>query len=187
MNISPKINRNQIKFNISKNDLKENKDICETEENNESIDYIVQKNQPYITSLKIYKCIVSYFEFYQNLKSNLENINKKPTYGSIFIIDESWLNNFKIKSKYNLIENSVSSKKILSPQDYKILVNDFAKKYPLSPEILENFPKKPKHITKDGNKSDYYYDNYEFIDEQTMNNFKEAFNNNIDKLNKYNK
>ena len=94
MNISPKINRNQIKFNISKNDLQENKDIYETEENNESIDYIVQKNQPYITSLKIYKCIFSYFEFSQNLKSNLENNNKKPTYRTIYLIDESWINKF---------------------------------------------------------------------------------------------
>ena len=37
------------------------------EENNESIDYIVQKNQTYVTSLKIYKCIFSYLEFFQNL------------------------------------------------------------------------------------------------------------------------
>ena len=30
----------------------ENKAICETEENNDSINFIVQKNQPYITSIK---------------------------------------------------------------------------------------------------------------------------------------
>ena len=156
------------------------------EENNESIDYIVQKNQTYVTSLKIYKCIFSYLEFLQNLKENLEN-NKKPIYEDIFLIDESWLNNFKKICNYNLIEKSIKNKKKLSSQDYKILINDFAKKYPLSPEVLENFPKKPKHISKEGDKKDYYFGDYEFIDEKTMNIFKDGFNNNIDKFNKFNK
>ena len=111
MDKTPKVKRNKIKFNISKDDLGENKIICDTEENNDSIDYIVQKNQPYITSLKIYKCIFSYLQFFQNLKSNLENNNKKPIYRTIFLIDESWLNNFKIKCKYKLIGNSVRTKK----------------------------------------------------------------------------
>ena len=172
MDTTPRFNNNQINSEI--------------EEKNESIDYIVQKNQTYITSLKIYKCIFSYLEFLQNLKENLEN-NKKPIYTYIFLIDESWLNNFKKICSYNLIEKSIKNKKKLSSQDYKILINDFAKKYPLSPEVLENFPKKPKHISEEGDKKDYYFDDYEFIDEKTMNIFKDGFNNNIDKLNKFNK
>ena len=141
-------------------------DSKDSEDNNQSISFIVKKNKDYITSLKIYKCVFYYIKFNQWLSSNL--MSKSPLKYNLFLIDKKWLNDFLSSCNYNQIITKVKNEKIEIKDDYQIFANYFAKNYPLSPEILDN---KPKEAEKKFNNYEYYYDEYNFIDEKTLNIF----------------
>ena len=91
----------------------------------------------------------------------------------IGLIDKKWLNDFLSSCNYNQIKTKVKNEKIEIKDDYQIFANYFAKNYPLSPQILDN---KPKEAEKKFNNYEYYYDEYNFIDEKTLNIFCQEFN-----------
>ena len=139
-------------------------------EQKDDIIFISKNNENYIKSLKIYKCIFYYFDFrYWTINIFLENLEQKKY--KFYLIDSNWLNNFKKKCNYELIKK-VNDKENFP--DYKEFSNFFTKNYPLPPEILDNKPKRAKKIKIDVEY--YYYEDFDFIDESTMDIFLEAFN-----------
>ena len=146
-----------------------------TKEKNNDIAFIPKNNEKYTISLKIYKCIYYYFRFrHWTITIFLENQNKKKY--KLCLIDSNWLNSFKKKCNYELIKD-INEKEDLT--DDEIFADFFAKKYPLPSEILDDKPKKPKKIKIN---NEYYYKDFDFIDEKTLDMFLEAFNYNEYKL-----
>jgi hypothetical protein len=105
----------------------------------------------------------------------LEILNQKKY--KFYLIDSNWINNFKTKCNLEFIKYRYKKEDL---DDYKIFANIFAKNYPLSPEILDYKPEMPKKINIENS---IYYENFDFIDEKTMDIFFEEFNCDLDKNN----
>jgi len=120
------------------------------------------------TSLKIYKCFYYYIQFKKNLET-IHNSNWNENM-EIFLVNKSWFNSFKEQCGYYKIKNEL----IANDKFKENIVNDLAKRFPLNPKILEN---KPKPVKREiiGNNEFYYYD-YDFFDEITVNEFSKTFN-----------
>ena len=117
-------------------------------------------------SLNIYKCIIQYFKFRKYLfQIKSENTNKEL---DIFLIDKNWINNFKNKCNYTLIKNNQNN------IDSNTFINNLSRNYPINESILENKPKEPEKKILDNNI--YYYIDYEFIDNKTLEIFFNVFN-----------
>ena len=143
---------------------------------NNDINYTAKKNENFINCLKIYKFIYYYLEFRKWITNTfLEILNQKKY--KFYLIDSNWINNFKTKCNLEFIKYRYKKEDLV---DYKIFANIFAKNYPLSPEILDYKPEMPKKINIENS---IYYENFDFIDEKTMDIFFEEFNCDLDKNN----
>ena len=140
----------------------------------------IKDNIEYLKSLKIYKCAYYYFDFEQFLMHKCKNILNFESL-NLYLIDKIWIKYFKDHCNYNTIIQYLNSQIENSQNDYNIFCDYFSRKYPLYSRTLHNKPYPPR---KNGiTDNEYYFDNYEFIDEKTLKIFLEEFNAfNADKL-----
>ena len=174
------INRNKYnnvndEYILNKNKNKsKNKDapIGINSKKNDNPNVIKNKNE-YQNSLKMYKCAYYYFHFEQFLKHKCQNVLNFESL-NLFLIDKTWLNYFKNHCNYDKIINYLSSNIENFQNEHNIFCDYFARKYPLNLRSLLNKPCPPKKnkITE----KEYFFDNYDFIDEQILNMFLEEFN-----------
>ena len=180
------------------NDEQNNKDINRNKYNNVNDEYILNKNKnknkdapiginskqndnpsiiknknEYQNSLKMYKCAYYYFHFEQFLKHKCQNVLNFESL-NLFLIDKTWLNYFKGHCNYDKIIKYLNSNIENFQNEHNIFCDYFARKYPLNLRSLLNKPCPPKKnkITE----KEYFFDNYDFIDEQILNMFLEEFN-----------
>ena len=127
-----------------------------------------QDNESDKISLKIYKCAYYYYTFSNSFKSKLNN-NIDETKMNLYLIDNNWMNNFKNKCNYELIKDKLNEK----DSGCDIFATVFRNKHPLNAVFLECKPIPPsKHEI---NVNEWYYEGYEFLDEESLNEFLKVF------------
>ena len=134
----------------------------------------------YLKSLKIYKCAYYYFDFEQFLNYKCKNVLNFESL-NLYLIDKTWMRYFKDHCNYNTITKHLNSQNENFKIDHKIFCDYFSRNHPLYSRTLQNKPYPPeKNIITD---NEYYFDNYDFIDEKRLRIFLEEFNAfNADKL-----
>ena len=184
-NLEQKINYNGIffKFRIKPKNAR-NEDIIRFKD--DIIDIIGHDSHyneelsktKYNNSLKFYKCMFYYFLFERDLKEKLNSKNNELE--DLFLIEKYWINNFKKECNYEIIKQFLRRVRIEKDSDF-IFVSKFAREYPIIKNIIYNKPKEPKKEIMKYNL--FYYNDYYFIDEKTLNILLEIFNiNNYKKL-----
>ena len=140
----------------------------------------IKDNNEYLKSIKIYKCAYYYFIFEQFLMDKCKNVLNFESL-NLYLIDKTWIKYFKNHCNYNTIINNLNSQIENFQDDPKIFCDYFSRKYLLYSRTLQNKPYPPEKNKITDN--EYYFDNYEFIDEKTLKIFLEEFNAfNADKL-----
>jgi hypothetical protein len=146
--------------NINKGtNLSINKDINDKKNNN--FDKI---------SINIYKCAYYYYMLQNLFETEFNNLNSNYSKINLYLIDKNWMINFKRICNYDLIKKKLND----NFTNCDKLVEGMVNNYP-SP-ILECEPNSPsKYKIKE---NDWYYENYEFIDEYSLDQLSEIFSNN---------
>jgi len=140
----------------------------------------IKDNNEYLQSLKIYKCAYYYYYFEKFLMHKCKNVLNFESL-NLYLIDKIWIKYFKDHCNYNTIIKHLNSYIENSQDDHNIFCDYLARKYPLYSRILHNKPYPPEINEIIDN--EYYFDNYEFIDEKTLKILLEEFNAfNVDKL-----
>ena len=134
---------------------------------------VIKNKNEYQNSLKMYKCAYYYFHFEQFLNHKCRNVLNFESL-NLYLIDKTWMNYFKNHCNYDQIIKHLSSNIENFKNEHNIFCDYFARKYPLNLRSLLNKPCPPKknRITE----KEYFFDDYDFIDEQTLNIFLEEFN-----------
>ena len=160
---------NEVNFNNNKiNNENKNRDKKYDIKYNNNKNFLIDNNNSFLSSIKIYKCIYYYFHF----KKKLETIHNsfKNESMEIFLVNKNWFNTFKEQCDYDKIKNELKQNDKLKEN----IVNDLSKRFPLNPKILEN---KPKPVKKEIiSYNEFYYYDYDFFDKITVNEFSTAFN-----------
>ena len=160
---------NEDNLNINKiNNENKNRDKRYDIKYNNNKNFVINDNNSFLSSIKIYKCIYYYFQFKKKLEITLNsNINESM---EIFLVNKNWFNTFKEHCNYDKIKIELKQNDKLNEN----IANDLAKRFLLNKKILEN---KPKPVKKEiiSNYEFYYYD-YDFFDKITVNKFSTTFN-----------
>jgi len=182
MNIKMELNTIDKKTNIydNINDLYDKETTTTIISKQNCIPSEINNNKGYLESLKIYKCAYHYFNFEQFLINKCKKVlNFESLY--LYLIDKTWMKYFKAHCNYNTIANHLNSQIDNFKNEEKIFCDYFSKKYPSYSRSLQKKPYPPeKNKISD---KEYYFDNYDFIDEKTLKIFLEEFNAfNADKI-----
>jgi len=120
--------------NKNNNENKNRKNRYDIKYNNNN-NSLINSNNSFLTSIKIYKCIYYYFQFKKKFEITLNsNINESM---ELFLVNKNWFNTFKEQYNYDKIKMELKQNDKLKEN----IANDLAKRFPLNPKILENKPK----------------------------------------------